>query len=861
MTEKGRELADMMERRKVDILCVQETRWKGSKARSIGAGFKLFYYGVDSKRNGVGVVLKEEFERNVLEVKRVSDRVMSLKLEIEGVMLNVVSGYAPQVGCELEEKVRFWSELDEVMESIPTGERVVIGADFNGHVGEGNTGDEEVMGKFGVKERNLEGQMVVDFAKRMDMAVVNTYFQKREEHRVTYKSGGRRTQVDYILCRRGNLKEISDCKVVVGESVARQHRMVVCRMTLMVCKKKRSKIEIEKKTKWWKMKKEECCEEFRQKLRQALGGQVVLPDDWETTAEVIRETGRKVLGVSSGRRKEDKETWWWNEEVQDSIQRKRLAKKKWDMDRTEENRQEYKELQRRVKREVSKAKQKAYDELYTRLDTREGQKDLYRLIRQRDRDGKDVQQVRVIKDRDGRVLISEENVQRRRKEYFEELMNEENERAKRVEGVNSVEQKVDKIRKDEVRKALKRMKSGKAVGPDDIPVEGKRAIGEHADCEPLEHEAEISEGKERGSVCPPGRGGLDLQHALGHFAAECEVAGMRVSTSKSEAMVLDRKKVACTLQVGGEVLPQVEEFKYLGVLFTSEGRMDREIDRRIGAAAAVMRSMYWSVVVKKELSWKVKLSIYVPTLTYGHELWVMTERVRSRIQAAEMSFLRRVAGRSLRDRVRSSVTRQGLGVEPLLLHIERGQLRWLGHLFQMPPGRLPGEVFWACPTGKRPRGRPRTRWRDYVSRLAWERLGVPPEELEEVARERLNTVQVNTLGKQENTVPSFIMDDNLVGCELEEKVRFWSELDEVMESIPTGERVVIGADFNGHVGEGNTGDEEVMGKFGVKERNLEGQTVVDFAKRMDMGVVNTYFQKREEHRVTYKSGDRSTQVD
>ncbi|KAK3547154.1 hypothetical protein QTP86_015619, partial [Hemibagrus guttatus] len=103
---------------------------------------------------------------------------------------------------------------------------------------------------------------------------------------------------------------------------------------------------------------------IRQKLRQALGGQVVLPDDWETTAEVIRETGRKVLGVSSGRRKEDKETWWWNEEVQDSIQRKRLAKKKWDMDRTEENRQEYKELQRRVKREVSKAKQKAYDELY-----------------------------------------------------------------------------------------------------------------------------------------------------------------------------------------------------------------------------------------------------------------------------------------------------------------------------------------------------------------------------------------------------------------------------------------------------------------------------------------------------------------
>ncbi|KAK3518826.1 hypothetical protein QTP70_014865 [Hemibagrus guttatus] len=175
-------------------------------------------------------------------------------------------------------------------------------------------------------------------------------------------------------------------------------------------------------------------------------------------------------------------------------------------------------------------------------------------------------------------------------------------------------------------------------------------------------------------------------------SSECEAARMRVSTSKSEAMVLDRKKVACTLQVGGEVLPQVEEFKYLGVLFTSEGRMDREIDRRIGAAAAVMRSMYRSVVVKKELSQKAKLliyqSIYVPTLTYGHELWVMTERVRSPIQAAEMSFLHRVAGRSLRDRVRSSVTQEELGVEPLLLHIERGQLRWLG---QDPPEWKTGE--------------------------------------------------------------------------------------------------------------------------------------------------------------------------
>uniref|UniRef100_A0A674P165 Reverse transcriptase domain-containing protein n=1 Tax=Takifugu rubripes TaxID=31033 RepID=A0A674P165_TAKRU len=193
----------------------------------------------------------------------------------------------------------------------------------------------------------------------------------------------------------------------------------------------------------------------------------------------------------------------------------------------------------------------------------------------------------------------------------------------------------------------------------------------------------------------------DLQLSLDRFAAACEAAGMKISTSKSEAMVLDRKKVECLLRVKEEILPQVEEFKYLGVLFTSEGRMEQEIDRRIGAASTVMRTLH--------------RSIFVPTLTYGHELWVMTERTRSRVQAAEMSFLRRVAGLSLRDRVRSSAIREELGVEPLLLRVERSQMRWLGHLVRMPPGRLPGEVFRACPSGRRPPGRPRTRWRDYVS--------------------------------------------------------------------------------------------------------------------------------------------------
>ena len=67
-----------------------------------------------------------------------------------------------------------------------------------------------------------------------------------------------------------------------------------------------------------------------------------------------------------------------------------------------------------------------------------------------------------------------------------------------------------------------------------------------------------------------------------------------------------------------------------------------------------------------------------------------------------MSFLHRVAGLSLRDRVRSSDIQEKFRVELLLVHIEGNQLRWFGHLVRMLSAHLPGEVFQACPSGKRP---------------------------------------------------------------------------------------------------------------------------------------------------------------
>ena len=87
--------------------------------------------------------------------------------------------------------------MDRLIESVSKQERIVLGADLNGHVSnvsKGNIGHEEIMGRCDAGRRNKEGSMVVNFAKRLDLAVVNTYFNKIDEHRVTYKSGGKNPQ-------------------------------------------------------------------------------------------------------------------------------------------------------------------------------------------------------------------------------------------------------------------------------------------------------------------------------------------------------------------------------------------------------------------------------------------------------------------------------------------------------------------------------------------------------------------------------------------------------------------------------------------------------------------------------------------
>ena len=138
---------------------------------------------------------------------------------------------------------------------------------------------------------------------------------------------------------------------------------------------------------------------------------------YEAEANDIRDTARELLGVASGKRgREDRETWWWNKEVQQAVKEKKGEKKQWDVSRDDESKEWYKKANRKVKRIVVKAKNKSFQDLYERLETKEGVNEVFRIAKQRNKYGQDVQQVKLVKSKFREVLVEERRVQQQWRE-------------------------------------------------------------------------------------------------------------------------------------------------------------------------------------------------------------------------------------------------------------------------------------------------------------------------------------------------------------------------------------------------------------------------------------------------------------
>ena len=219
-TMRGREgeVVEMAASRHLDFCCLQETGWKGEGARKLGR-YKFFWMGREEGYHGVGVLVAEEWIEKVLDVKRWSERIMVLRVVVGRSVVNLISVYAPQTGRGKEEKEEFFTVLGKILSDIDVGERLLICGDMNGHVGAEVDGFEGVHGGYGFGRRNVDGEMLLEFADALDFAVVNTWFKKEVRKMITYETKACKTVIDFFLTRKSERKLVRDVKVVHEESI------------------------------------------------------------------------------------------------------------------------------------------------------------------------------------------------------------------------------------------------------------------------------------------------------------------------------------------------------------------------------------------------------------------------------------------------------------------------------------------------------------------------------------------------------------------------------------------------------------------------------------------------------------------
>lgn len=194
--------------------------------------------------------------------------------------------------------------------------------------------------------------------------------------------------------------------------------------------------------------------------------------------------------------------------------------------------------------------------------------------------------------------------------------------------------------------------------------------------------------------------------------------GLKINVEKTKTMVIGKRHEDLQIRTENGILEQVTRFVYLGGLITEDGRCEEDIKRRIGLACTAFGKLgkMWKA---KNISIRTKMKLYhtlvEPVLLYGSECWCLRKEDEQRLLVAEMSWLRRIIGRSRREKIRNEKTREELGVDETIVEkIKKRRLRWFGHVRRMAKQRLPNAALHGHVEGERSRGRQRKTWIDNI---------------------------------------------------------------------------------------------------------------------------------------------------
>ena len=439
--------------------------------------FTVYHSGGVQKERGIAFFLDSRFEQSAI-FSAVSDRIAILSLKCSQIdEVCIIGVYAP-TDCSLgSEKDSFYSDLQTTLLSLPASSMKMVCGDLNAETGHLRSAWNHVLGPHRRGRLNDNGCRMLSFAAINGLFVGNSFFEHNDNHTLTWKSNDGRTQklLDYILFPRNFRSTLENVKVNCVASIGSDHSMVCCKLKLHLrAPPKKRPVKLD-----YSVLLADGREQFELTLQNRFGALQDLPLDeyWSRMKGGIKSAVQEVCP----RKKRQFKPWISQTTLKLVAERKLAIQAHKNAERNQLNRDIKASL---LVDEETWLREKC-DEM-ERAASMGHSRSLYSTLKVVAGDGKKCTRGHQLKDKTGLLIKSSSGRLRRWAEYFQDLLNRpdptdtDDELTVAAENSSDADPNIDISPPvlAEVKLAIKRLKTGKAAGLDEVTAEALKGGGD-----------------------------------------------------------------------------------------------------------------------------------------------------------------------------------------------------------------------------------------------------------------------------------------------------------------------------------------------------------------------------------------------
>ena len=224
---------------KIDIVGISETRWTDT-GKIVKDDYTMIYSGGEDQKNGVGIILRNEVAKSMIEYWPIPDRVVMVKLQAKPFNINIIQVYAPTQDYDDETTEEFYEQIQSAVSYTKSSDIICIMGDLNAKVG--NVTDLNIIANYGLGKQNERGQRLIEFCNENNMVIMNTWFQQPLCRLYTWKSPGdiSRNQIDYIMINQRFRNCVKQARTYPGADINSDHNPVTIKFKVKLKKIKRN---------------------------------------------------------------------------------------------------------------------------------------------------------------------------------------------------------------------------------------------------------------------------------------------------------------------------------------------------------------------------------------------------------------------------------------------------------------------------------------------------------------------------------------------------------------------------------------------------------------------------------------------